>query len=84
MEKSRTTITIETDEIWIIKRPRHIIRGFCRQCNRDVSMIPPEEAALLSCRDISVIYSFMNENNFHILYFNGGKPLICLNSLCSI
>lgn len=84
VEKQRMTITIETEEIWTIKRRRFFVRSFCKQCNREVSMIPPDEAALLACRDLNAIYSFMEKNCFHLSYFNDAKPLICLNSLCSI
>ncbi len=84
METIRTTITIETEEVWIIKRRRFVVQSFCRQCNREVSMIPPDEAALLLCHDINTIYSLIEGNRFHILYFNDVKPLICLNSLCTV
>jgi hypothetical protein len=85
VETIRTTITIETEEVWIIKRRRRfVVQSFCRQCNRQVSMIPPEEAALLLCYDINTIYSFIEGNHFHVLYFNDEKPLICLKSLCSV
>ncbi len=83
MEKIRTTVTVETDEVWIIKRHRFFVHSFCLQCNREVSMIPPDDAALLSCRDIKTIYSLIEGNRFHISYFNNA-PLICLNSLCAV
>ena len=84
METICTTITIETEEVWVIKRRRFVVQSFCRQCNRDVSMIQPDEAALLLCYDIDTIYSLIEGNHFHLLYFNNEKPLICLNSLCSV
>jgi len=46
-------------------------------------MVPPDEAALLACRDIGSIYMSMERDQFHI-YYDETKPLICLNSLCSI
>jgi hypothetical protein len=84
MEKeSKTTITIETEEIWIIKRQRFFTRSFCQECSRDVCLVQPQDAALLSFRDLDTIYSLMESKYFHLKYLNG-KPLICLNSLCSI
>ena len=83
MEKSRSKITIETDEVWIIKRKRFFVRCYCHKCEREVSMVPPDEAALLACRDIGSIYMSMERDQFHI-YYDETKPLICLNSLCSI
>jgi len=47
-------------------------------------MIPPEEAALLLCRDLNTIYSFIEGNHFHVLYLDDEKPFICLKSLCSV
>jgi hypothetical protein len=84
VEKIRTTITIETKETWIIKRRGFVVQSFCRQCDRLVSMIPPAEAAALLCHDLKTIYSFIEGEHFHVLYFNDEKPLICLNSLCSV
>ena len=85
METIRTTVTIETKEVWIIKRRRRlVVQHFCRQCNRQVSMIPPEEAALLLCRDLNTIYSLIEGNHFHVLYLDDEKPFICLKSLCSV
>jgi hypothetical protein len=84
VEKSRSKITIETDEVWIIKRKRFFVRCYCPECEREVSMVPPDEAALLACRDIGSIYSSMERDQFHMFYYEGTKPLICLNSLCSL
>jgi hypothetical protein len=84
VETIRSTVTIETKEVWIIKRRTFVVQGFCHQCNRKISMVPPDEAARLLCYDISTIYSFIEGNHFHILYLNDEKPLICLNSLCSV
>lgn len=83
MKEKQPTIVIETESIWIVKRKRIFIRSFCLECNREVCLIPPREAALLSFCDLDTVYSFMENRCVHIKYFND-KPLICLNSLCSI
>lgn len=84
METIRTTITVEENETWLIRRRRYFTRRFCPRCGREVCMVPPDEAALLACRDVRSIYSFMETDDFHVIYVEGVKPLICLISLCSI
>lgn len=84
MKKTRHTLTIHTEEVCIIKRRQIIVRSFCRQCNREVSMVMPDEAARLCCRDLDTINNMMTENYFHLFFYKGTKPMICLNSLCAI
>lgn len=47
-------------------------------------MVPPDEAALLACRDVRSIYTHMEKNDLHVIYREGITPLICLISLCSV
>lgn len=84
LETIHTKITVEENETWLIKRRRFFTRRFCPECGREVCMVPPDEAALLACRDVRSIYSFMEDDYFHVIYLEGVKPLICLISLCSI
>jgi hypothetical protein len=80
--KIYTKILIETEEISIIKRKRFFVRAFCADCRREVSMFPPEEAAFLVCQDAEKIYFWMDAKKIHFRYLDGGKPFICLTSLC--
>lgn len=84
MEKFRTCVTIETNEIWVVKQSRCLVRAWCEECRREVSLLPPSEAARLVCCELSAIYSAMARDCFHIQYFEDAKPLICLNSLCLV
>jgi hypothetical protein len=84
VETIRTTVTIEESETWMVRRRRFFTRRFCPTCGREVCMVPPDEAALLACRDVRSIYSFIEKDSFHVIYMEGVKPLICLISLCSI
>ncbi len=84
MEKFRTSVTIETNEIWVVRQPRCLVRARCETCGREVSFLPPNEAARIVCRDLSAIYALAAENRFHVQYFENGKLFICLNSLCLV
>ncbi|HEY2866787.1 MAG TPA: hypothetical protein VGJ02_06825 [Pyrinomonadaceae bacterium] len=84
METIRTTITVEETETWMITRRRHFSRRACPQCGRDVSVMPPEDAAMLMCRDLRSVEALIAGGDLHIVADERGKLLVCLNSLCSI
>ncbi len=84
MTKIRTEVFIETSETYVIKRKRFFVRNWCEKCEREVSMIPPSEAALILCRDTNTIYSLINDNKLHFCYLKTETPLICLRSLSLI
>jgi hypothetical protein len=77
-------ITIETREIHIIKYRRSFLRAYCLQCQREVGMISPRDAALLSGKDLNTIDMLMQTEQFHWGSFDEGKSFICINSLCLI
>lgn len=84
MRKIRTEVVIETSEIYVVKHRRHFVRTWCEECGREVSLIPPSEAALLIFQETEAIYSLMNENRVHFRFFGKQTPFICLASLCLI
>ena len=82
MTKIYTKILIETEKTSIIKRKKFFVRAYCEDCQCEVSLFPPAEAAFLVCRDIEKIYFWMDSKKIHFQFLNGGKPFICLTSLC--
>lgn len=82
MAKPRTGVFIETSEILIIKRYRTFVRSWCDDCGREVSMLPPQEAALVTGYDVKTIYSMMKNQHTHFCYLKSETPYICLRSLC--
>ena len=46
--------------------------------------MPPEEAAMLMCRDLRSVEALIAGGELHIVVDERGIPLVCLNSLCSI
>jgi hypothetical protein len=85
MRRIRTEVVIETTEVYIIKHRRSFIRTFCEECGREVSLVPPSEAALLTFQKPEAIYLLMNEKRVHFRFFATDEtPFICLASLCLI
>ena len=85
MQKILTEVVIETTEVYVIRRRRHFIRGWCDDCGREVSLIPPSEAALLIFREPEAIYSLIAEKRVHFRFFAVSEtPFVCLTSLCLI
>jgi hypothetical protein len=85
MRKIRTEVVIETTEVYVIKHRRHFIRTWCEDCGREVSLVPPSEAALLTFREPEAIYSLIDERKVHFRFFAADQtPFICLTSLCLI
>ena len=85
MRKIRTEVVIETTEVYVIRRRRLVFRAWCEACGREVSLIQPAEAALLSFRETAAIYSLMDERKIHFRFFATEEtPFICLTSLCLV
>jgi hypothetical protein len=85
MRKIRTEVVIETTEVYVIRRRRLVFRAWCEDCGREVSLVPPTEAALLSFQETTAIYSLIDERKIHFRFFDAQEtPFICLMSLCLI
>lgn len=82
MAKIRTEVFIETSEIFIVKRKRAFVRTWCQDCEREVSMLPLQEAALLTGHDVNAIRSMMENQSVHFCYLKSETPSVCLRSLC--
>lgn len=84
MRKILTEVVIETTEVYVVRRRRRFIRTFCEECGREVSLVPPSEAALLTFREPAAIYSLIDEKRVHFRLIEKNLPFICLPSLCLI
>jgi hypothetical protein len=82
MAKNRTEVFIETNEIFIIKRKRTFVRTWCKGCECEVSMLPLQEAALITGHDVKAIRSMMENSLVHFCYLKPETPSVCLRSLC--
>jgi hypothetical protein len=84
MRRKQTEIVIETSEVYIVRHGRQRLRAWCRDCEREVSLITPGEAALLTFQDTGTILSMMAEKRIHFRLAAGKVPYVCLTSLCLV
>lgn len=82
MAKIRTEVFIETSETLIIKRKRTLVRTWCADCEREVSMLPIPEAALITGHDVKAIRAMIENQHVHFCYLKSETLRICLRSLC--
>lgn len=82
MAKNRTEVFIETSEVLIIKRKRTFVRSWCKDCEREVNMLPLKEAALLTGHDVKAIHTMMENQHIHFYNLKPETPCVCLRSLC--
>jgi hypothetical protein len=80
----RTEITLETDQVWIIRKSRST-RGWCAECGREVDMVGLKEArALLGKGELPLtpesIPGCGGSRGWHCSQAPDGSPLICLES----
>lgn len=79
-KKTRTEISIETDQVVIIRR-RHIARQWCVVCAAHTQMITAEAAAAATGLSRRSVYRLAEQGLVHFYETSDGLLLICLNSL---
>jgi hypothetical protein len=81
MKTKRTDVTIETDEVWIIRRLRDMSVDWRPGSGEQVGMITPDEAALLTEPDARAIYRQAEARVIHYREMPEGFLLIWLKSI---
>jgi len=76
----RTEITIETDQILIIRRRRALL-VWCQQCGSQVDMVDLGEAEALTGVSGRVLRGCAEAGKWHVQEGQNGGPLVCLESL---
>lgn len=74
----KTTITVETERLIVLSRS--LVRGHCRECNKEVGMLSVNEAAMVGGLSPEAIRCQIEEHKLHTIE-TGGQTLVCLNSL---
>lgn len=81
MKKTKTTeITVETNELFIIKRRDRLAPGRCEACDAWVQMVTLAEAAVIA-RVSELTADQIKARSLHSTNTPQGQVLICLNSL---
>ena len=76
----RTEITIETDQVVIIRR-RHSSRAWCRECGSEVDMVGLGEVGALTGMSGQPLQDHAQGRGWHLFEGERETTLICLPSL---
>jgi hypothetical protein len=76
----RTQITIETDQVLIIRR-RGCVRQWCRECGRETDMVSLSQAGLVTGVAQPLLLECARTERWHLTEAVAGAPLVCLDSL---
>jgi len=79
--RKRSAITIETHEVWVIRKPRQPRLSFCSKCGTAAQMLEPAEAARLARVSLRALFRWVEEGRVHFTEAPDGGLFICLNSL---
>ena len=80
-KRRRTTITVESSEVLVIRKPGGSILAWCPGCVAETVMIRPEAAAVLTGLSTRTIYRRVEAGRVHFAETTEGALLVCLNSL---
>ena len=81
MSKKITEITIETEQVVVIRRQAEITQSWCDGCSAFTRMVTPEQAALLTHISARTLYRQAENGELHFIETPEGLLLICLDSL---
>jgi hypothetical protein len=76
-----TELTVETDEVFIIRKPRPRIQAWCTKCASEVEKITPEQSVALTSASWREIASRIEAGQLHFSKVSNGLLMICINSL---
>jgi hypothetical protein len=76
----RTTITVETDSLLVL-RGRRLLRAWCPECGAEGEMIRLNEVGVISNLTPLEVEAWIQSEDLHHTVATDGHPLICLNSM---
>jgi hypothetical protein len=79
-----TEITVETEEILVVKGSRVAERRFCPECHQHVSMLAPEEAAGFAGVSTRTLYRWIEAGKVHFCEPEIGILRVCSGSLAAL
>ena len=81
-KRTKTTeITIERSEVLVVRRANKALYAWCAECEAEVRMGTPEEAAALAHLSMRTIYRRVETGRVHFTETVDGGLLVCLNSI---
>jgi hypothetical protein len=79
--QKRTEITIETEQVVVIRRRQGSVRSWCRECKGEVDMVDLKEAEAVTGMTQAMLSCGVGDRGWHWSQAEDGSPLICLESL---
>ena len=81
-KKRHTVMTIETHEVWIVRRPAQESPALmCAECPDRGGMLTPQEAAQQAGVSQRTVYRWVDEGVIHFAETAEGKLFVCLAPL---
>jgi hypothetical protein len=84
VRKKRTEITVETEQVTVIHRPRSFARAWCVHCRKEVNMVTAEQAAAVAGASLRSICRFVEVDDLHFMEKADRVLFICLDSLTAL
>jgi len=81
MKTSKTEIIAETHRILTIRKGSQQRIAWCDECDGQVRMVTPDEAAILASVSLRTIYQRMESRELHFAEASNLTVFICLKSL---
>jgi len=82
--KRRKEITVEMNEVFVIRQAGRKVRAWCVGCGAEVVMVTPEAAAIVWGVSTRTIYCFVEAGKIHFLETSEGLLLVCTHSLMQV
>ena len=79
--KRRTEITVETHRLLVVRRRGGSLWDQCIECNRQVQMVTPREAAAIRGVTVRKINALVEAERLHFVETPDGLLLLCVNSV---
>lgn len=79
--KRRTEISVETNQVLVIRRHRKKVQAWRPECAELVLMATVDEAATIAGVNARTIYRWVEDGKLHFTETRAGLLLICLSSL---
>ena len=79
--KRKTDITVETDQVVVIRQQKKLARAWCGQCAGQAKMLTIAQAAAVACVSQRTIFRRVEAGLLHFTETPDGVLFICLNSL---
>jgi hypothetical protein len=84
VKNKKYEITIERDEVLVIRSPATEQTAWCSRCGKNVSMVTPDQAALIAGASWRQVSSWVESASVHFVETPDGLLLICLDSISDL